>query len=333
MPIHYINEQTMKEIGILEDDALSSIWELLLNGLIAVAKGNAVLPLDAYLRSQKPEQFDRIIAKLGIVENISGVKWIASAPLNTQRNIPRASGLLILNDLDTGQVYSILDAVPISNIRTAGVSLLFLQKFRPNFSRAVIVGAGVHAREHMRQLMASQQMGYFPNLKKICIYDVIPGVAAQMASELDHEVEVLNHLDEVHADDTAILYCTNALTPYVEEAHVKGYSNLTAVNMSLRDYTGKALVAFDHIVTDVTDNVAQAKTSVDLAITEGLLEKNDCVELPTLLLDRAAGKPNPFTDEETVIFNPMGLVSHDLTLGKHVFERSSETQKFIELPV
>lgn len=333
MSIHYISEKTMKEIGMLEDDALSSIWELLLDGLIAVAKGNAVLPLDAYLRSQKPEEFNRIIAKLGVVENISGVKWIASAPLNTQKGIPRASGLLILNDLVTGQVYSILDAIPISNIRTAGISLLFLQKFRSNFKRAVIVGAGVHAREHMRQLEASKRMGYFPHLENICIYDVVEGVAAQMASELDQEVEVLDHLDEVAADDTAILYCTNALTPYVDEAQVIGYSGLTAVNMSLRDYTGKALVAFDRIVTDVTENVAQAKTSVDLAVTAGLLDKNDCVELPHLLLDKASGKANPFKDEENVIFNPMGLVSHDLKLGRHVFERSAASNNFIELPV
>lgn len=325
MSLNLIDKTAMEELGILNDSALPEVWKLLTEGLINVKKGKAVLPLDAYLRSQKPEQFNRIIAKLGIIGDVAGVKWIASAPLNTDIGLPRASGLLILNDIVTGQVYSILDAVPISNIRTGGVSMLFLQNFRPNFSRGVIVGAGVHAREHLRQLLVARDVGSFPNLNQICIYDVVPGLAQQMADEYDEPLVVLNNLEEVAGNDTAILYCTNALDPYVDQSQVKGYKRLTAVNMSLRDYTPDGLAAFDHVVADITDNVAQARTSVDLAIQAGLLNKKDCMDLPDLLFDKSEGKPNPFAEEESVIFNPMGLVSHDLLLGQHIYELTFAT--------
>ena len=43
----YLNEKDMQALGILEDEALESIWEILTEGLIAYGEGRANLPLDS----------------------------------------------------------------------------------------------------------------------------------------------------------------------------------------------------------------------------------------------------------------------------------------------
>ena len=327
----YLNKKDMLALGLMEDEALAEIWEILTEGLIAYGEGRANLPLDSYLRTPMDDQFDRVIAKSGVVEDIAGVKWIASAPLNTSKGLPRATGLLIFNDIVTGIAYAILDAVPVSNIRTAGCSMIFLKNFRPNFKRAVICGAGVHAREHYRQMIFGRKAGFFPNLDELAVYDLYPESAEIFASEFPEEISVLKDISQIPADDTAILFCTNSLVPYVGRNLVEGFKRMTSIHMSLRDYTAEGLAAFDHVAADSAKHVAAAKTSVDLAVQSGLLEMENIYELPKLLIDRKAGKPNPFPEESNVIFNPMGLGSHDLVLGRHVYEKALKQGKGLEL--
>lgn len=333
MSILYINEAVMRQIGLMDNKILESVWEKLADGLVAFGEGRANLPLDSYLRTPSDLQFDRIIAKSGVVEEIAGLKWIASAPLNTKKGLPRATGLLILNDIVTGFVYSILDAVPISNVRTAGCSILFLKHYRPNFKRAVIFGAGVHGREHLRQLLYGKKAGHFPHLEEICVYDLFQVSSEKFSSEYTEDIKVLGDLAEVPEDDTAIIYCTNALVPHIGAEYVKGYQRLTSVHMSLRDYTPEGLAAFDYCVADSAPHVAKAKTSVDLAVQAGLLDFDSIYELPKLLIAERKGEPNPFPTESNVVFNPMGLGSHDLVLGRHVYELTKAKELGIELPV
>jgi N-[(2S)-2-amino-2-carboxyethyl]-L-glutamate dehydrogenase len=327
----YLNDKYMQALGLMEDEALEEVWEILTEGLIAYGEGRANLPLDTFLRTPKDDQFDRIIAKSGVVEDIAGIKWIASAPLNTTKGLPRATGLLILNDIVTGIAYSILDAVPVSNIRTAGCSMIFLKNFRPNFKRAVMYGAGVHAREHFRQLIFGRKAGFFPHLDELAVYDLYPESAEKFAAAFPEEISVLKNINQVPGDDTAIIYCTNSLVPHVGPEYVKKFKKLTGNHMSLRDYTAEGLAAFDYVAADSAKHVAEANTSVDLAVKAGLIKMDNIYELPKLLIDKKAGKPSPFPEESNVVFNPMGLAVHDLVLGRYVYDKAVKESKGLKL--
>ncbi|MEM7584385.1 MAG: hypothetical protein AAF560_13435 [Acidobacteriota bacterium] len=319
----YLNEEDMRRTGALEAKALPVIWDQVEAALITMEEGPSNAPLDAYLRSPDPEHFDRIIAKAGLAGPTSGVKWIASAPANLERGLPRASGLLILNDVVTGVAYAIMDAVPISNLRTAGVALVFLRSFRRDFRRAVIVGAGVHGREHCRQLLHGRDAGIFERLDEICVFDPFE-TSRQSFVEAFPGVTALDDPAAIFADDTALLYCTNALKPHIEAANVRGKRGLSVVHTSLRDFLPEALAAFDHCVADSVEHVARAKTSVDLAITAGLLEREACLSLPQLLIAARDGGDAPFAPEENVILNPMGLVANDLLVGEAVYQMARD---------
>ena len=330
MEILYLGEEDMRRTGALDAAALPTIWDQVESALVTMEEGPSSVPLDAYLRSPDPGHFDRIIAKAGLVGTTAGVKWIASAPSNLERGIPRATGLLILNDVTTGVAYAILDAVPVSNLRTAGVALVFLRAFRRRFRRAVVVGAGVHGREHCRQLLHGREIGLFPELDGVFVYD--PSAASRQRFGEDFPgVTPLADPGAAFADHTLLIYCTNALEPYVGAESVRGRRGLTVIHTSLRDFLPEALGAFDRCVADSVEHVARAKTSVDLAIRAGTLRREDCLALTRLLSAARGGAEPPFGDRENVILNPMGLVPNDLLVGEAIYRMARERGLGIEL--
>ncbi len=320
----------MRRVGALGTEALPTIWDQVEEAFVTMEEGHSSVPLDAYLRSPDPGHFDRIIAKAGLVGATAGVKWIASAPSNLERGIPRANGVLILNDVVTGVAYAILDAVPVSNLRTAGVGLVFLRAFRRSFRRAVVVGAGVHGREHCRQLLHGREIGLFEELDEVFVYDPFAASRQRFCEEFP-DVEPLDDPAKAFADDTLLLYCTNALEPHIGAENVRGKRRLSVVHTSLRDFLPEALGAFDHCVADSVEHVARAKTSVDLAIQAGQLQRQDCLALTRLLAAARQGADPPFADDENVILNPMGLVPTDLLVGEAIYRMARERGLGIEL--
>ena len=330
MAILFLGEEDMRRTGALAAAALPAIWDQVESALVTLEEGTSAVPLDAYLRSPDPEHFDRIIAKAGLVGTTAGVKWIASAPSNIERGLPRASGVLILNDVTTGAAYAILDAVPVSNLRTAGVALVFLRAFRRRFRRAVVVGAGVHGREHCRQLLHGREIGLFEDLEEVLVYDPSAASRQRFAAEFP-DVTPLGDPAEVFGDHTLLLYCTNALTPHIGADNVRGRQALTVVHTSLRDFLPEAMGAFDRCVADSVEHVARAGTSVDLAIQAGQLRRRDCLALTRLLADARAGMAPPLRDDENVILNPMGLVPNDLLVGEAIYRMARERHLGVEL--
>ncbi len=245
--------------------------------------------------------------------------------------MPRASGLLILNDVVTGVAYAILDAVPVSNLRTAGVALVFLRAFRRGFRRAVVVGAGVHGREHCRQLLHGREIGLFPRLDGVFVYDPFPASSERFTEDFP-SVRPTDDPREIFADDTLLIYCTNALEPHVDAENVRGKRGLTVAHTSLRDFLPEAMGVFDRCVADSVDHVARAKTSVDLAIRAGTIQRDDCLALTRLLaVAESDDAPSPFEDDQNVILNPMGLVPTDLLVGDAIYRMAKERGLGVEL--
>jgi ornithine cyclodeaminase/alanine dehydrogenase-like protein (mu-crystallin family) len=88
-------------------------------------------------------------------EDVTAVKWVSAYPGNPARGLPYISGLIVLNDSDTGLPVAVMDAAEITAVRTAaasGVSVRHLA--HPGWRRAAILGYGEQGREHAKMLRA-----------------------------------------------------------------------------------------------------------------------------------------------------------------------------------
>jgi len=117
-----------------------------------------------------------------------GIKWVSGYPENAVRGLPRITGLLILNDEDTGLPLAIMDCTWVTAKRTGAATALSAKHLaRPDSETVGILGCGVQGRSNLEALMTlfpiSRVIAYDP------VLDQVQRFAAQVSAQ--HGVAVV----------------------------------------------------------------------------------------------------------------------------------------------
>jgi N-[(2S)-2-amino-2-carboxyethyl]-L-glutamate dehydrogenase len=281
--------------------------------------GYSVNPPSYFLRFEdRPTA--RIIAlpaSLGGSVGVDGVKWISSFPQNVEAGIPRASGVLILNDPDTGYPFACLEASVISATRTAALAAIGADRLAGNGSRPARVGffgTGLIARYVHEFLVAT---GW--SFERIAIHDTshasAEGFRAYLErSDVDGEIFIDESAEGLIRSSDLTVFATVASKPHVSDPAWFEHNPLV-LHVSLRDLAPEIVLASSNVVDDV-EHCLKADTSPHLA--EQLTGDRDFLAgtLYDVMTGRAAlpaGRP--------VVFSPFGLGVLDLAVGKYVYDR------------
>jgi ornithine cyclodeaminase/alanine dehydrogenase len=82
-------------------------------------------------------------------DDVVALKWVSGFPANPAHGLPYISGVIIVNDAESGIPRAILDAAEITAARTAAVSGLCVRRWAPeDWTRAAILGCGEQGRYH-----------------------------------------------------------------------------------------------------------------------------------------------------------------------------------------
>ncbi len=143
-----------------------------------------------------------------------GLKWVSGYPENPQKGLPYISGLLILNDDDTGLPLAVMDCTWITGMRTGAATALAAKYLaRPDSETVGILGCGVQGRTNLEALKV-----LFP-IKRVMAYDKKPENAVHYAQEMrarfDVEVTVVTEPRE------AVVGCDIVVTagPILKRPH------------------------------------------------------------------------------------------------------------------
>ena len=138
----------------------------------ALAAGRVELPPKPGIHP-RPDSFIHAMPAYLLDDDIAALKWIGGFPANRERGLPYISGLILLNDAETGFPTAVLDGAEITAARTAAVSGLCIRRFAPpGWSTAAIVGCGEQGRYHAQLLSALAPDAV------LRAYDPLPGRAA-----------------------------------------------------------------------------------------------------------------------------------------------------------
>jgi alanine dehydrogenase len=114
--------------------------------------------------------------------DLVGLKWVSAFPGNKAHGLPAITGLVVLNDPETGLPTWIMDAARITAVRTAAVSGAAIRLLAPaHVSRVALLGAGVQARSHLDVVAA-----LLPEAT-LAIFDRHPDRARALADEAGAE--------------------------------------------------------------------------------------------------------------------------------------------------
>lgn len=114
-----------------------------------------------------------------------GMKWVSGFPENLTRNLPYITGLIILNDDETGFPLAVMDCTWITGMRTGAATAIAAKYLaRPDSQVVGILGCGVQGRTNLEALKV-----LFP-ITHVVAYDVLPDAAERYAHEMRERFDV-----------------------------------------------------------------------------------------------------------------------------------------------
>jgi len=110
----------------------------------------------------------------------AGMKWVSGYPENYKRGLPYITGLLILNDTETGLPIAVMDCVWITAMRTGAATAVAAKYLaRKDCEVAAVLGCGVQGRTNIEALSL-----VLPRLRTVRAYDVIPDNMQRYVKEM-----------------------------------------------------------------------------------------------------------------------------------------------------
>jgi len=245
----------------------------------------------------------------------AGIKWVSGYPENAQRGLPYISGLLILNDPDTGLPLAVMDCGWITGMRTGAATAVAAKHLaRPESATVGILACGVQGRTNLAALKV-----LFP-LELARVFDTdtatAQGFATEMTSALGLEISVVDNPRD------AVVGCDLVVTsgPILKTPHA------TIQAGWLDEGAFASLVDFDSYwhpdaLREVTKICTDDMSQFLFYKGEGYFQNTPAIhaELGELVTSQKPGRESPA--ERTMAMN-LGLAMDDLAVAPLIYKRA-----------
>jgi ornithine cyclodeaminase/alanine dehydrogenase-like protein (mu-crystallin family) len=266
----------------------------------------------------RPDSFIHAMPAFIAATGALGIKWVAGYPENAKRGLPYISGLVVLNDPDTGLPLAVMDCVWITAMRTGAATTVAARYLAREDSKDLgVLGAGVEGFSNLEALKV-----LFP-IERVTVYDIDDGQFGRYAQRVHGrwpEIGVRRAAEPREAVEGMDIVVTAG--PIVRPPHATiraGWLSAGAF-ASMVDFdsywSGEALAEVDKFTTDDIPQLEHYRT---LGYFQEIPEIYG--ELGELVTGKKAGRQS--AAERTVAGN-LGLAIDDLATAPLVYKRAVE---------
>jgi len=247
----------------------------------------------------------------------AGIKWVSGYPENYKRGLPYITGLLILNDDETGIPYAVMDCAWITAYRTGAASALSAKYLARKNSEVVgILACGVQGRTNLLALAA-----LFP-VKRVYAYDILPDVQRKYVEEMSAQtgLEFIGVKGPRQAVVESDLVVTSGPilkhpTPTIEKDWLRPGAFASAVDFDSY-WKGEALAQFDKLSTDDHAQFQYYKSNGYFQTTP-----DPYADLGEIV---AGLEPGREKDAERTMAVNLGLAMDDMAVAPEIYRRARE---------
>jgi len=247
----------------------------------------------------------------------AGIKWISGYPKNQERGLPYISGLLILNDPETGIPICVMDATWITAQRTGAATALAAKYLARTESATVgILACGVQGRSNLEALNC------LFDIEKVKAYDIYPQVAKkfvyEMSSLVSADIEIVSTPKEAVVGLDLVVTSGPILqnpSPVIDADWLSEGSFASPVDFDSY-WKGAALQQADKIATD---DLGQMKYYRKVGYFKDTPEPY--ADLGEIVAGKKAGRES---DEERIISINLGLALDDMATAIHIYEKARQ---------
>ena len=235
------------------------------------------------------------------------LKEIVIVPGNPARGLDAHQGGVLLHDGETGELRALLNASPITAIRTAAVSAVATRALaRPGARTVAILGTGVQGKAHAEALRVVLEE------PEIRMWSRSSGGSAE----------------DVVRDADIVCTCTTSPEPVLRRAWLAPGAHVNAVGASVptaRELDEETMRA----ATVVVDRRESALNEAGELLIPGLGVERIAAELGEVL---TGAHPGRTSDDELTVFKSLGLGVEDLAAAELVVRRAREQGAGVEVP-
>ncbi len=297
---------------------IESCVEAMAEVLASLARGELYQPLRSIARPPGAENlFGLMPSYRGGTTPSFGLKEIVVVPSNPSRGLDTHMGGVLLHDGETGELVAIINASPVTEIRTAAVSGVATRALaRSDAERVAILGAGAQARGHVQAMRAVLDD---PEIR-------IWARRIEAAEELAGEVgaTVAPSVDAALFGAEVVCTTTAAVEPIVEHRWLAPGAHVNAVGSSIpttRELDTET-VARSSLFTDRRESCLNEAGDYLLAAADGAVGPDHIkAELGEVLIGKHPGRER---DDELTVFKSLGLAVEDLAAAELVVRRARE---------
>ncbi len=284
--------------------------------LTSLARDELHQPLRFVIRPPADALMGLMPAWRGGEEPVFSLKEIVVSPGNSARGLDPHQGAVLLHDGLTGRLRAILNASPITEIRTAAVSAVATRALaRPDASTVAILGSGVQGRSHataMRAALPDAELRVWSRTHEhaVGLALAVHGVACTTVEEALDGADV-------------VCTCTSAPEPIVRRAWLAPGTHVNAVGSSVPG----ARELDVEVVADASLFVDRRESTVNesgdyLAATReaGIGPEHIRAELGEVLAGMHQGRAS---DTELTLFKSLGLAVEDLAAAELCVARAA----------
>jgi ornithine cyclodeaminase/alanine dehydrogenase len=176
----YLSQADVEAVGLQMADVIDALEQMFREK----GAGQVEMPPKPGIHTRPDAFIHAMPAYIPALES-AGIKWVSGYPENQKRGLPYITGLLILNDPDTGIPLAVMDCVWITAKRTGAASAVAARYLaRPDSEVVGILGCGVEGRSNLEALNV-----LFP-LKKVMAYDIDPEAQRHYVEEMQEQFGV-----------------------------------------------------------------------------------------------------------------------------------------------
>lgn len=289
------------------------------------AEGKVNVPFKTVLDLGERERgrINSMPAYVGGEYDVCGIKWIAGFPKNPLKHgLPRATGLIVLNNSWTGIPLVIMDCTLISAMRTGavtGVGAKYLA--RKDSETVAMIGAGVQARTQLSALVH-----VLDNLKEVRVFDIRMEASKKYAEDMSKETNL--KIIPVESPEKAVVGADIVVTvtvadePIVKEKWMKKGSFFAHVG-SYQEEEYEVVLNSDKIVVDEWKHVLHRETPVLAKMyKDGLLSEDRIyADLGEIIIGKKKGRES---DDERIFFAPIGMGSEDVAVAYKLYKNAKQ---------
>ena len=308
----YLSRADVERIGL----DMATIIQLLDAAFREKAEGRVEMPPKPGVHPRPDAFIHAMPAHIPALKS-AGVKWVSGFPENLARGLPYISGLLILNDDDTGLPIAVMDCTWITGARTGAATALAARHLaRPDSEAAAMLGCGVQGRTNLAALAT-----LLP-IKRVYAYDTsreaqqlyVDEMRARLGLDI---VGVTAPRDAVVAADLVVTSGPILRTPHatIHADWLQPGAFASAVDYDSYWAPG-ALAQIDKIATDDHAQFEYTRQLGYFARTP-----TPYASLDELVTGRKPGREH---DEERTMAMNLGLAMDDMAVAPEIYRRARE---------